>query len=169
LALKLEKMLGVRPVVALAGTPTENRQVLEAGCAQRDALLPTYDDVITHDEKISVGEADIQIDVRIYKRSGTSTADKLPVAVFYHGGGWALGSIAADNCRSVPPKRVERLLTIYSNVVFCKELVHDTGHIAVSVEYRLSPEAQFPKPLDDSYAALLWVGPSLARRYLAID
>lgn len=43
-------------------------------------------------------------------------------------------------------------------VVLCDELVHETGHVVVSVEYRLSPEAQFPKPLDDCFDALMWVG-----------
>ena len=52
----------------------------------------------------------------------------------------------------------EPILTSWRMVVFCEELVQELGHVVVSVEYRLSPETQFPKPLNDCFEALLWVG-----------
>lgn len=90
-------MLGQRPVVALGGTWEENRKVLDDGCAMRDAQLPKYDDIVARDEKISSSEDGVEIGVRIYKaKSRSQVAEKVPVAVFYHGGGWALGTMAAD-------------------------------------------------------------------------
>ena len=95
-------MLGQRPVVALGGTWEENRKVLVDGCAMRDAQLPKYDNITTHDEKISSSEDGVEIGVRIYKAKSRSEAGvRVPVAVFYHGGGWALGNIAADDSKQL--------------------------------------------------------------------
>lgn len=61
------------------------------------------------------------------------------LVIFVHGGGWVTGSIAtADRT--------------------CRNLAAATGDIVVSVEYRRSPEARFPAPLDDVVQAVqeLW-------------
>jgi acetyl esterase len=39
----------------------------------------------------------------------------------------------------------------------CRSLARRTPSVVVSVEYRLSPEAKFPAPLDDCEAALRWL------------
>jgi acetyl esterase len=61
------------------------------------------------------------------------------VVVFYHGGGWALGDLDTHD----PAARV-----------------HAVGAeaIVVSVDYRLAPEHPYPQGIDDSWAALRWVG-----------
>ncbi len=66
------------------------------------------------------------------------TADHLPVLLFFHGGGWAFGSI-----EDADP--------------FCRRLANRTKCIVISVDYRLAPENQFPKGLEDCYAATKWV------------
>lgn len=62
----------------------------------------------------------------------------LGVIVYYHGGGWVLGSI--DETDTLARKLAER-----------------TSCAVVLVEYRLAPEHPYPTPVDDSYAALEWV------------
>ncbi|NRF67742.1 alpha/beta hydrolase [Aquincola sp. S2] len=59
------------------------------------------------------------------------------IVVYYHGGGYMLGDIAA-----------------YDNV--CRQLCEDSGAVVVSVEYRLAPEHAFPAAADDAWAALGW-------------
>lgn len=59
----------------------------------------------------------------------------LPVIVYFHGGGWVAGSIVTAD-RS------------------CRALARSTHCVVASIEYRLSPETQFPGPLDDAYAAV---------------
>ena len=74
--------------------------------------------------------------VRIYKPNGL--IGSLPVIVYYHGGGWVIGS-----------------LNVYEPSA--KALAERTGAIVVSVDYRLSPEFKFPAAHEDAFAAYKWV------------
>ncbi|MDR3663333.1 MAG: alpha/beta hydrolase [Mycobacterium sp.] len=80
-----------------------------------------------------------QIPVRIYWPPIDGETRPLPVVVFYHGGGWAIGSLDSHD-------HVARTHAI------------GAGAIVVSVDYRLAPEHPFPAGIDDSWAALQWVG-----------
>ncbi len=61
-----------------------------------------------------------------------------PVVVYYHGGGWVLGSHDSDD-------------------PLCRDLCAQSNSIIVSVDYRHAPEARFPAAADDAFAALKWV------------
>lgn len=76
------------------------------------------------------------IPLRVY----TPKAEAGPhgIVVYYHGGGYMLGDIAA-----------------YDNV--CRQLCEDSGAVVVSVGYRLAPEHPLPAAVDDAWAALGWV------------
>lgn len=76
-----------------------------------------------------------EVGVRLYRAAADGTA---PVLVFYHGGGWTLGTL--DSIDGV-----------------CRRLAERTDCLVASVDYRLAPEHPFPTPLDDAYAALEWV------------
>lgn len=76
-----------------------------------------------------------QVPVRIYTR--TNAGKNLPIFVYYHGGGFFGGS----------PDIVEQM---------CKLLVQTTDCVALSVDYRLCPEAHYPQPLDDCWCATRW-------------
>ena len=73
--------------------------------------------------------------LRIYRPKSNGS---LPVIIFYHGGGYVLGSI-----ESYDP--------------ICRRLAKDLNTLIISVNYRLSPEFPFPVALNDSYSAILWV------------
>lgn len=60
----------------------------------------------------------------------------LPVAVFIHGGGHMAGSIS-----------------VYDGIA--RKLAKKTGHIIVSVDYRLAPEFAYPTGLEDCKAVVL--------------
>ena len=90
-------------------------------------------------EERTIGYDDIaDIPVRIYWPP-IAEHDNLPVVVYYHGGGWALGDLDTHD----PVART-----------------HAVGAeaIVVSVDYRLAPEHPYPQGIDDSWAALRWVG-----------
>ena len=96
------------------------------------------------DERFAGRDGD-EIPVRIYRpleRSGRGAV------VFYHGGGWALGS-----------------LTTHDNTV--RMLANASGLTFIAVDYRLAPEHPFPAAPHDCYDALAWVHANAAR--LGID
>ncbi len=62
----------------------------------------------------------------------------LQIVLYFHGGGWVLGSIR-------------------SCTRFCGELAAEAGVIVAAVEYRLAPEFRFPAALDDGVSAFLWM------------
>ena len=72
------------------------------------------------------------IPVRVYRPEGDAP---LPLVVYLHGGGWALGSI-----------------TSFDTVV--RALANASGAIVASVDYRLAPEHPFPAGLDDALSAV---------------
>ena len=85
-------------------------------------------------------------DARVTLRILVPVENPIGVLVYYHGGGWVLGSI--DEYDTVARKLAER-----------------TSCAVVLVEYRLAPEYRYPAAVDDSYAALEWVGQNV--KYIA--
>ena len=90
-------------------------------------------------EERTVGYGDLtDVPVRIYWPPVDAHTD-LPVVVFYHGGGWAIGDLDTHD-------HVARAHAIGAEA------------IVVSVDYRLAPEHPYPAGVDDAWAALQWVG-----------
>jgi acetyl esterase len=58
--------------------------------------------------------------------------------VYFHGGGWVIGSLeGADGT--------------------CRALANRSRSVVISIGYRLAPETKFPGPVEDAYAAVRWV------------
>jgi acetyl esterase len=73
------------------------------------------------------------IPARVY----TPVAAASGIVVYFHGGGWVIGSVDDwDAC--------------------CRALSAASGCRLVSVDYRLAPEHRFPAAADDAYDALTW-------------
>lgn len=66
-------------------------------------------------------------------------AERLPVLVYFHGGGWVWSSIDTH----------DRLT---------REYAAGAGCAVVSVDYALSPEAVFPQALEECAAVVRWIG-----------
>jgi acetyl esterase len=79
------------------------------------------------------------IAVRIYRPK-----DPLRAAlVYFHGGGWVIGSLeGADGP--------------------CRALANRSHCVVISIGYRLAPETKFPGPVEDAYAAVRWVADNSA-------
>lgn len=75
------------------------------------------------------------IPVRVYRPESDRP---LPVTLFFHGGGFALGDLDTHD------------ITARHHAVGAESLV-------VSVDYRLAPEHPFPAAVDDAWAATRWV------------
>ena len=63
---------------------------------------------------------------------------ELGILVYFHGGGWVIGNLEThdDTCRAIANR---------------------SGHVVISVDYRLAPEFPFPTPLTDCVRATRWV------------
>jgi acetyl esterase/lipase len=76
------------------------------------------------------------------------SAATLPLVIYFHGGGFALGSLDSHD-------RLMRLLAL------------DSGAAVIGVDYRLAPEHPLPAGLDDCVAAIGWI--RAEARHLGVD
>jgi acetyl esterase len=76
------------------------------------------------------------LEARVYKTAGTRGEG--PGLVFFHGGGWVLGSLDSHDG-------------------ICRWLARNAGVTVVAVDYRLAPEHPFPASSEDATAATRWV------------
>jgi acetyl esterase len=101
--------------------PREARRLNEEGAA---ALAGPGEDLQVRDTGIA------GVPVRLYEPPGAAEA---PVLVYFHGGGWVLGSVRTHDRP-------------------CRALCARVGCRVVSVEYRLAPEHRFPAAVEDCWA-----------------
>ena len=120
---------GGKPLYELSYAPA--RKLLEDAQAIKVATLPA--DV--EDTVLPTGPTG-EVSVRIYRPKGAQ--GPLPVVMYFHGGGWILGSKNTH----------DRLL---------RDLVNGTHAAFVFVNYTPSPEAQFPVPIEQDYAATAYI------------
>jgi acetyl esterase len=78
------------------------------------------------------------IPVRVYRPAGVPDTTRLPVLVFFHGGGWVIGDLETHD-------------------TLCRQLTAEAGISVVAVDYRLAPEHKFPAAADDAWTATKWV------------
>jgi acetyl esterase len=79
-------------------------------------------------------------------RDGTALAARLyapgpqvlPLLLYFHGGGFTIGSVASHD-------------------VLCRELCRLSGCAVVSLDYRLAPEHRFPTAVHDAWDATCWL------------
>lgn len=78
-----------------------------------------------------------EIRVNLYAPQAKA-AGRLPLLVYFHGGGFVVGSLES-----------------YDKL--CRVLANRAGCLVASVDYRLAPEHRFPAAPDDCLAALRWL------------
>ena len=88
------------------------------------------------------------IPLRVYRPPGVSDSRRLPVLVYFHGGGWVIGDLETHD-------------------VLCRQLTAEAGVSVIAVDYRLAPEHKFPAAADDAWAATRWIAAHAAE--LGVD
>jgi len=122
------------PLYSLIGAPAARELYRES----RGALAPPPPEVAKVENLQASGPAG-PIPVRLYRGLGTADDARLPVLVYFHGGGWTIGDLDTHD-------------------VVCREFAN-LAHCAVaSVDYRLAPEHKFPAAVEDAIAATHWIG-----------
>jgi acetyl esterase len=127
----LERMARAGHVPLYELTPVQARAAYEAGAGVLEVPRPALARV--QDLQIPVQDGST-IPARLYAPS----ADPLPVLVYFHGGGFTIGSIASHD-------------------TLCRVLARAGACAVISVGYRLAPEHRFPTAVDDAWAATQWV------------
>ncbi|XP_034228466.1 probable carboxylesterase 12 [Prunus dulcis] len=112
-----------------------------------DIVPPSTDPKTGVQSKDVVISQEPAISARLYiPKSTTATTTtsapqtKLPLLIYFHGGGFCIGSSSSSTYHS-----------------YLNALVSEANVVAVSVDYRLAPEHPLPAAYDDSWAALKWV------------
>ncbi|OBH25043.1 alpha/beta hydrolase [Mycobacterium sp. E342] len=85
-----------------------------------------------------VPEATVNENVTVRLHRPDHSRDRAPALLWVHGGGTIMGHAAQDD-------------------KYLRKLAHRTGVAVAAVEHRLAPEHPYPVPLEDCYAALLWL------------
>lgn len=131
-------MLNAAPV---AEHPSEDERVASsrlgyAGWLGMNGPGPEISEV----RDIKIPGEDGPIPARVYRPTEDANA---PVVVFFHGGGYVVGSMDA-----------------FDGV--CRSIADASGAVVVNVDYRLAPEHPYPAPLRDGWDALRWAGDNAA-------
>jgi acetyl esterase len=123
---------------ALEGPPAHEVPIEQAraGHEQETEQLSGPGDAVAEVQELRVPGSGGVIPVRVYRPEGEGA---LPVVAYFHGGGWAVGSI--DSFDTV-----------------CRALANASGAVVASVGYRLAPESPFPAALEDCAAVTRWLG-----------
>src|SRR4051794_2011628 len=123
---------------ALEGPPAHEVPIEQAraGHEQETEQLSGPGDPVAEVQELRVPAAGAVVPVRVYRPDGQGS---LPVVAYFHGGGWAVGSI--DSFDAV-----------------CRALANASGAVVASVGYRLAPEHPFPAALEGCVAVTRWLG-----------
>jgi cation diffusion facilitator CzcD-associated flavoprotein CzcO/acetyl esterase/lipase len=102
--------------------------------AQRSAARPPGPDIGEVVDGVFPGAAG-NLAYRLYR---PATPGPHPIIVYFHGGGWVLGSAVSDD-------------------PLCRDLCVRSDAVVVSADYRHAPEHRFPAAVNDAMAAVQWV------------
>lgn len=132
-------MRGVLDRIARAGhppmhalSPAQAKQAYEAGAGVLD--IPSHKLVRVDDLKIPARDG-FELPARLF---APASAHPLPVLLYFHGGGFTVGSVATHE-------------------PLCRHLAQLAHCAVVSVDYRLAPEWQFPTAVHDAWDSLAWL------------
>lgn len=112
-------------------SPQDAREVLRGLQAVRVAKMPA--DI--EDRLLPVGPQG-KVSIRIVRPKDIK--ETLPALMYFHGGGWVMGDKDTH----------DRLI---------REIANGARAAVVFVNYTPSPEAQYPVPIEEAYAATRWV------------
>lgn len=78
-----------------------------------------------------------RLPARLYRPFGIQQRERIPVIVYFHGGGWCVGDLESYD-------------------VLCRQLANESGCAVLSIDYRLAPEHPFPAAVEDAIFSLEW-------------
>ena len=132
LKVQAQQLVQAVAVFKHALTPQQARAAYEVGAGVLEITAPKLQRV----EDFTIPARDgYALPVRLY---APSRRRELPVLIYFHGGGFTIGSVATHD-------------------VLCRTLSHLAQCAVLSVDYRLAPKHKFPVAHDDAWDAVQWV------------
>jgi cation diffusion facilitator CzcD-associated flavoprotein CzcO/acetyl esterase/lipase len=128
IVLQMMEELGLPPIETL---PVDEARAFMEASAEARPPGPDVGDIVDGTLPGAAGE----LTYRLYR---PATPGPHPLVVYFHGGGWVLGSSTSDD-------------------PLCRDLCVRSGAVIVSVDYRHAPEHRFPAAADDGVAAVTWI------------
>ena len=137
-------------IATMSPTDIEHNQTMRSIPAPLRRMLFGARDPRVDARDLTIPTADGPLGVRVYTPRSASAASGagagavavagagLPIAVYFHGGGWTLFG-ALDVCDWLPSRVAAEL-----------------GAVVVAVDYRLAPQHPYPAAVDDCLAAVRW-------------
>ena len=117
-------------------TPAEARELRKSAAALGEVEVEEVADVLD----LNIDGPDRPLPVRVYtpaRPADASQTTHVGTLVYFHGGGWVLGSLDTHDA-------------------LCRGLANSSGLEVVAVDYRLAPENPHPAALDDAWTATEW-------------
>lgn len=113
-------------------SPAQAKQSYAAGAGVLD-IAPHK---LARVEEVQMAMRDgVQLPAKLF---AVASEQPLPVLLFFHGGGFTVGSVATHEA-------------------LCRHLAHLSHAAVLSVDYRLAPEAKFPTAVHDAWDSLVWL------------
>jgi acetyl esterase len=125
--LEVMEAAGAPPVERLS--VDEARQRMKAAFAPRGTRL-----ALASVNDIEIPSAAGRLAMRLYRPS----EGELPIALFFHGGGWTINDLDTHD-------------------ELCRRLAHGSGWMLASLDYRRAPEHKYPAALEDAHVAYRWL------------
>ncbi|GGJ22586.1 alpha/beta hydrolase [Paenarthrobacter histidinolovorans] len=104
------------------------RELYESSCAANGLSGDPLPSVIDYNVAV--------FNVRVY--DPRNTGGPTPAVLFFHGGGWVMGSLSTHDG-------------------LCRRLASRASLPVIAVDYRLAPEYPYPAAIDDSRSAMRWL------------
>lgn len=136
-AIEVQTKAFLKALNTSGGEPMETTQPADARKVLEGAQTSVQVDI----SGIEVSEKTITQDgitVKLFITRPAGVKETLPAFMFFHGGGWVLGDYPTHQR-------------------FIRDLVVNSGAVAVHAEYTRSPEAKYPTAVNECYAAAKWV------------
>ncbi|PWA53402.1 Alpha/beta hydrolase fold-3 [Artemisia annua] len=121
------------------GSVTRNISFFPSSLPTPDEISDTL--VLSKDVTINnINKTWVRIHIPKQSTRNNNPVKKLPVIVYYHGGGFVMLNASSTLTHD-----------------FCNELAKNLSVIVVSVDYRLAPEHRLPAAYEDGVEALHWI------------
>jgi acetyl esterase len=85
-------------------------------------------------DTLEIADSGVKLNAWLYRPSADK---KLPMLVYFHGGGFTIGSLQSHDA-------------------VCRHLCMEAECLVLSVDYRLAPEHKYPAAIEDAWAATCW-------------